>query len=190
MQQLRKMIRHIVVAILGVAFNFCACIFILGDSINWNAVWYGRGDAIPKAAPQEHNRILVSTCAIVLPERWHGETYSDDQTGFTDMSAWPISVLPERYGAGIRLTVSSEEPQDMVDATQCHFLTYSALERVLHRKGGGYEKPPLFSYTVYLEVDASWYTLTYWNHDTAIELPASVREYLETFTLSRNGFEE
>jgi hypothetical protein len=183
MHRFRKLLREGSWVVLGSTLLVSGMVFLIRDSINWGVVLNGTGDAIPTTAPQESNRISIASCSIVLPDRWNGTTHVVDETGYANMVAWPDSVLPKKHGAGLRVEVSPARPQGFNAATERKFLGYIAHETVSYRDGGGYETPPHFSYTLMLEVDSTWYTLSYWNHAEMSELPQSVLDHLATFRL-------
>lgn len=159
-------------------------LFSIRDSIDWNAVVNGRGEAIPTSAPSEDRRVHTAAFSIVLPERWHSTTYGGAEAGYTELQAWPDMVLPTRYGAGIRATMSPEPPRNLEELAECEFLDGIAYEAVRHRNHGGLENPPYFSYTVAFKRAGTWCMLHYWNFEVMQELPPVLSKYMETFRLA------
>jgi hypothetical protein len=155
---------------------------VIGACLAWPIISQGRaGPRVPSKPPDERNR-YVHPCgiAIVVPDGWEVGLAPSDMPHLT---IWPHSPLPSRGRAGINIRLLDDKP-DSIDFVKTSFQGTPAFEKMRIVRKWSHDDKALSDYTLFVERDNKWWEVSYYIDEERTELPAMIRQYLNTIRWS------
>lgn len=148
------------------------------------------GKMIPVSPPNEKNRFTYpARPSIILPPNWEIRHDKDDAE-FHSLLIWPRCGMRRRPSfLPIGIETPPPEKEDLSKYKQVKFKGFPAYERMVITREDSFDDPARSDYVLYINRDGEWWHVSFLVSDEMTELPAMMRQYINTIRFPPKAIE-